>query len=101
MCAVAARTKDGMFNHQLCAYITGFCCVQPGNVLRMPALHSWTLIDFGCSSRTGARSRRALQRQRTLRCPAALRSFQAREALSSTRKRVTALRAVRYAKAHT
>lgn len=28
--------------------------LKPGNVLRMPAVHSWTLIDFGCSARTGA-----------------------------------------------
>ena len=29
--------------------------LKPGNVLRMPALHSWTLIDFGCSAYAGAR----------------------------------------------
>jgi serine/threonine protein kinase len=27
--------------------------LKPGNILRMPAMHSWTLIDFGCSARTG------------------------------------------------
>ena len=28
--------------------------LKPGNILRMPALHSWTLIDFGCSAAAGA-----------------------------------------------
>ena len=28
--------------------------LKPGNILRMPALHSWTLIDFGCAAHTGA-----------------------------------------------
>ena len=28
--------------------------LKPGNVLRMPALHSWALIDFGCTARAGA-----------------------------------------------
>ena len=28
--------------------------LKPGNVLRMPALHSWTLIDFGCTAKAGA-----------------------------------------------
>jgi serine/threonine protein kinase len=28
--------------------------IKPGNVLRRPEHHSWTLIDFGCTARTGA-----------------------------------------------
>jgi serine/threonine protein kinase len=28
--------------------------LKPGNVLRRPQHHSWTLIDFGCTVRTGA-----------------------------------------------
>jgi serine/threonine protein kinase len=28
--------------------------IKPGNVLRRPVHHSWTLIDFGCTARVGA-----------------------------------------------
>jgi len=28
--------------------------LKPGNVLRRPRLHAWTLIDFGCSAKLGA-----------------------------------------------
>jgi serine/threonine protein kinase len=28
--------------------------IKPGNVLRRPQHHSWTLIDFGCTARIGA-----------------------------------------------
>jgi serine/threonine protein kinase len=28
--------------------------LKPGNVLRRPTHHSWTLIDFGCTARIGA-----------------------------------------------
>lgn len=28
--------------------------LKPGNVLRRPRLHDWTLIDFGCAARIGA-----------------------------------------------
>ena len=28
--------------------------LKPGNVLRRPQLHSWALIDFGCTARKGA-----------------------------------------------
>jgi serine/threonine protein kinase len=28
--------------------------LKPGNVLRRPEQHSWTLIDFGCTARIGA-----------------------------------------------
>jgi serine/threonine protein kinase len=27
--------------------------LKPGNVLRRPTHHSWTLIDFGCTARIG------------------------------------------------
>ena len=27
--------------------------LKPGNVLRLPCQHSWTLMDFGCAARTG------------------------------------------------
>lgn len=27
--------------------------LKPGNVLRLPGQHSWTLMDFGCAARTG------------------------------------------------
>ena len=30
--------------------------LKPGNILRMPDSHSWTLIDFGCAARDGAPS---------------------------------------------
>ena len=30
--------------------------LKPGNVLRRPEKHSWTLIDFGCSTEIGART---------------------------------------------
>ena len=30
--------------------------LKPGNVLRRPRLHSWTLIDFGCTAKIGART---------------------------------------------
>jgi hypothetical protein len=30
--------------------------LKPGNVLRRPTKHSWTLIDFGCSAEIGAHS---------------------------------------------
>lgn len=29
--------------------------LKPGNILRRPQMHSWTLIDFGCTSQIGAR----------------------------------------------
>lgn len=29
--------------------------IKPGNILRRPGEHDWTLIDFGCSVRIGAR----------------------------------------------
>ena len=29
--------------------------LKPGNVLRRPRLHAWTLIDFGCSAKIGAK----------------------------------------------
>jgi hypothetical protein len=28
--------------------------LKPGNILRRPMKHSWTLIDFGCSAKIGA-----------------------------------------------
>jgi serine/threonine protein kinase len=28
--------------------------LKPGNILRRPQQHSWTLIDFGCTARAGA-----------------------------------------------
>ena len=28
--------------------------LKPGNILRMPELHSWCLIDFGCAAPIGA-----------------------------------------------
>jgi serine/threonine protein kinase len=28
--------------------------LKPGNVLRRPVKHAWTLIDFGCSAKIGA-----------------------------------------------
>ena len=28
--------------------------LKPGNVLRRPRHHSWTLIDFGCAAKIGA-----------------------------------------------
>ena len=28
--------------------------IKPGNILRRPKQHDWTLIDFGCTARTGA-----------------------------------------------
>ena len=28
--------------------------LKPGNVLRLPGQHSWTLMDFGCAARSGA-----------------------------------------------
>ena len=28
--------------------------LKPGNVLRRPHKHSWTLIDFGCAAQIGA-----------------------------------------------
>jgi serine/threonine protein kinase len=28
--------------------------LKPGNVLRLPKQHSWTLIDFGCVAQIGA-----------------------------------------------
>jgi serine/threonine protein kinase len=28
--------------------------LKPGNILRMPDLHSWALIDFGCAAATGS-----------------------------------------------
>ena len=27
--------------------------LKPGNILRRPQMHSWTLIDFGCTSQIG------------------------------------------------
>ena len=30
--------------------------LKPGNVLRLPKQHSWTLIDFGCVAQHGALS---------------------------------------------
>lgn len=27
--------------------------LKPGNILRLPHLHSWTLMDFGCAGREG------------------------------------------------
>ena len=27
--------------------------LKPGNVLRLPGQHSWTLMDFGCAARCG------------------------------------------------
>lgn len=27
--------------------------LKPGNVLRLPGQHSWTLMDFGCAARSG------------------------------------------------
>ena len=30
--------------------------LKPGNILRMPESHSWTLIDFGCCAANGAHS---------------------------------------------
>ena len=29
--------------------------IKPGNILRLPKVHGWTLMDFGCAARTGAR----------------------------------------------
>ena len=28
--------------------------IKPGNILRRPRQHDWTLIDFGCCARIGA-----------------------------------------------
>jgi serine/threonine protein kinase len=28
--------------------------LKPGNILRRPKHHDWTLIDFGCAARIGA-----------------------------------------------
>ena len=28
--------------------------LKPGNILRLPRDHSWTLMDFGCAAPTGA-----------------------------------------------
>jgi len=30
--------------------------LKPGNILRRPQKHAWTLIDFGCSASVGAPS---------------------------------------------
>ena len=27
--------------------------IKPGNILRLPKLHAWTLMDFGCAARAG------------------------------------------------
>ena len=27
--------------------------IKPGNILRRPKQHDWTLIDFGCTARIG------------------------------------------------
>ena len=27
--------------------------LKPGNILRLPSQHSWTLMDFGCAARAG------------------------------------------------
>jgi serine/threonine protein kinase len=41
--------------------------IKPGNVLRIPALHSWSLIDFGCAGHIGAQSlHSAASRRRTI-----------------------------------
>jgi hypothetical protein len=37
--------------------------LKPGNVLRRPEQHSWTLIDFGCAARIGARLQSAYRRK--------------------------------------
>ena len=28
--------------------------IKPGNILRRPKQHDWTLIDFGCTAQIGA-----------------------------------------------
>ena len=28
--------------------------IKPGNILRLPQVHGWTFMDFGCAARTGA-----------------------------------------------
>jgi serine/threonine protein kinase len=37
--------------------------LKSSNILRMPAMHSWTLIDFGCSARAGEPAAHAMQGQ--------------------------------------
>jgi serine/threonine protein kinase len=45
--------------------------IKPGNVLRRPQQHDWTLIDFGCAAQIGAPlatySRRAAAARTSLR----------------------------------
>jgi serine/threonine protein kinase len=39
--------------------------LKTANILRMPQLHSWTLIDFGCAAATGAHTGRYVVRSRS------------------------------------
>ena len=41
--------------------------LKPGNVMWLPRENRWTIIDFGCVSRTGMTVRLAFQHG--LRCP--------------------------------
>lgn len=53
--------------------------IKPGNILRRPKQHDWTLIDFGCAAEIGAAPAMAAGVSRNLFCRRSLRMYQDRE----------------------
>ncbi|NJR41556.1 MAG: protein kinase [Akkermansiaceae bacterium] len=62
--------------------------IKPGNIMLLPRMNSWTVIDFGCAARTGERAPLSFTVQYSP--PEVVRAYLAKEAAIAATEAVDA-----------